>query len=209
LSERAAILYLARHGQTDWNVKPARCQGWAEVPLNKIGRRQAHELGERLAGAGIEAIVSSNLLRARQTADEVHAVLGPDVALDIDPRLAETDRGDWQGHSFAAIKRGSPTEWTAYREHPATFRFPHGESLAEQQRRVLAALRDAIAAQHVTLLVSHGGSLRLVRGFVEGTGIDSFHEMSVPSAATLELDTTGLVERIDRFLESEPPGDET
>jgi len=209
LSERAAILYLARHGQTDWNVKPARCQGWAEVPLNKTGRRQAHELGERLAGAGIEAIVSSNLLRARQTADEVHAVLGPDVALDIDPRLAETDRGDWQGHSFAAIKRGSPTEWTAYREHPATFRFPHGESLAEQQRRVLAALRDAIAAQHVTLLVSHGGSLRLVRGFVEGTGIDSFHEMCVPSAATLELDTTGLVERIDRFLESEPPGDET
>ena len=45
MSERAPILYLARHGQTDWNVKPARCQGWAEVPLNKTGRRQAHELG--------------------------------------------------------------------------------------------------------------------------------------------------------------------
>lgn len=208
MSERAPILYLARHGQTDWNVKPARCQGWAEVPLNKTGRRQAHELGERLANAGIQAIVSSNLLRARQTADEVHAVLGPEVVLGVDPRLAESDRGDWQGRSFAAIRRGSPVEWAAYHEDPASFRFPYGESLAEQQRRVLAAVRDAIATQLVTLLVSHGGSLRLVRGFVEGTGIDSFHEMSVPSAGTIEIDTTGLVARIDGFLEREPPADE-
>ena len=73
---------------------------------------------------------------------------------------------------------------------------------------MLAAVRDAIATQLVTLLVSHGGSLRLVRGFVEGTGIDSFHEMSVPSGGTIEIDTTGLVARIDGFLEREPPADE-
>jgi broad specificity phosphatase PhoE len=202
-------LYLARHAQTDWEVRPARCQGWADVPLNATGRRQARELGEHLAGAGIEAIVASQLLRARQTADEVRAVLGSDVVLSVDPRLAETDRGDWQGRSFAAIKRTSLTEWTAYREHPASFRFPHGESLVEHQRRVLAALREAALAQRVTLLVSHGGSLRLASGFAAGTGIDSFHEMSLPTAAIVELDTTGLVERIDRFLETEPPADET
>jgi broad specificity phosphatase PhoE len=202
-------LYLARHAQTDWEVRPARCQGWAEVPLNKTGRRQARELGERLAEAGIETIVASQLLRAHQTADEVREALGPDVVVSIDARLAETDRGDWQGRSFAAIKRTSPTEWAAYREHPASFRFPQGESLAEQQRRVLAALRDAVSTQRVTLLVCHSGSLRLASGFAAGTGIDSFHEASVPTAAMIELDTTGLVERIDQFLESETPDDET
>jgi broad specificity phosphatase PhoE len=198
-------LYLARHAQTDWEVRPARCQGWAEVPLNKTGRRQARELGERLAQAGIETIVASPLLRARQTADEVREALGAGVVVSIDPRLAESDRGDWQGRSFAAIKRTSPTGWAAYRDDPASFRFPQGESLVEHQRRVLAALRDAVAAQRVTLLVSHSGSLRLANGFAAGTGIDSFHEISAPTAAMIELDTTGLVERIDRFLEGEPP----
>ena len=197
-------LYLTRHGQTDWNLKPARCQGWAEVPLNKTGRRQARELGERLVDNGIEAIVASHLLRARQTADELRAVLGPDVTLSIDPRLAETDRGDWQGRSFAAIMKSSPTEWAAYREHPESFRFPHGESLVEQQRRVLEAVRDVVLTQRITLVVSHGGSLRLVRAFDEGAGIEAFHQMSVPNGGIVELDTTDLAPRIDRFLASEP-----
>jgi alpha-ribazole phosphatase len=204
----SASLYLARYGQTDWNVKPARCQGWAAVPLNKTGRRRARELGERLAGAGIETIVASHLRRARQTAEEVRGVLGSGVALLVDPRLAETECGDWQGRSFAAIMRSAPAEWASYREHPESFRFPHGESLADQQRRVLEAVRDAVVAERVTLLVSHGGSLRLARAFVEGTGIGSFHHMSVPNSEAFELGTAGLAERIDRFLEGGAPGDE-
>ena len=55
-----------------------------------------------------------------------------------DPRLAETHRGEWEQRLFARSSRRTPATWRHYREHPETFRFPGGESLADQQRRVLA-----------------------------------------------------------------------
>ena len=61
-------ILLLRHGQTDWNLEPARCLGWAEVGLNETGRAQARECARALAGRGLELIVTSHLLRARQTA---------------------------------------------------------------------------------------------------------------------------------------------
>ena len=61
-------IYLLRHGQTDWNVEPARCQGWADVPLNETGRAQARDRGRALRGRGLELIVTSHLRRARETA---------------------------------------------------------------------------------------------------------------------------------------------
>jgi uncharacterized phosphatase len=198
-------LYLVRHGQTDWNLEPARCQGWADAPLNDTGRVQARELGKRLLGSGIELIVSSHLLRARQTADELRARLreglGYDLPLTIDERLAETDRGAWQGRTFAAIARDEPAAWAAYREHPETFRFPRGESLVEQRRRVLAAVRDAAVAGRVALLVTHGGSIRLLRTFLDGRGIAAFHDEKVPNGEALELDAAGLAARIGAFLD--------
>ena len=70
------VLYFVRHGETDWNREPVRCQGWADVALNEAGRRQAREQGLRLRGAGIQAIVSSHLRRARETAELIHHLLG-------------------------------------------------------------------------------------------------------------------------------------
>jgi broad specificity phosphatase PhoE len=197
-----ARLYVVRHGQTDWNLEPARCQGWAEVALNGTGRRQARELGERLRDAGIELIVASHLLRARQTAEELRDVLGHGIPMTIDPRLAESNRGAWQGRTFASIMKNDPGEWNAYREHPESFRFPSGESLAEQQRRVLGAVGDAARTGRVTLLVTHGGCIRLLGTFLDGRGIASFHEATTPNGAALELDEPDLAARIDRFLEA-------
>jgi len=230
------VLYLVRHGQTDWNLEPARCQGRADVPLNERGREQARELGRRLAGRGIELVVTSHLARARETAelvrDELERTAGPPreaptspdasivagdelapsgarpspprIQLRIDERLAETDRGEWEARVFADIVREDAETWRAYREHPETFTFPGGESLAAQQRRVLEALRDAALTRRVALLVTHGGSIRLVRAFLEGRGIEAFHEMKVPDGEVLEVDDRGLVRRIDAFLD--PPG---
>ena len=117
-------------------------------------------------------------------------------------------RGDWQGRSFAAIMRSSSDRVGRLPRAPESFRFPHGESLVEQQRRVLEACATWSSPSASRSLVSHSGSLRLARAFAEGTGIDSFHEMSVPNGGVVELDTTGLAERIDRSLESEPSRDE-
>ena len=171
------------------------------MPLNDTGRRQARELGERLRDAGIELMVTSHLLRARQTAEELRDVLGHDISVTIDRRLAETNPGTWQGRALAAIAKNDPQEWAAYREHPESFRFPHGESLAEQRRRVLEAVRDAALADRVALLVTHGGCIRLLQTFLDGHGIASFHEHDVPNGEELELDTAGLAARIDEFLE--------
>ncbi len=146
-------------------------------------------------------MVTSHLLRARQTAEELRDVLGHGIPVSIDRRLAETNRGAWQGRTFVAIRRNDPDGWTAYREHPESFRFPHGESLAEQQRRVLEAVRDAALAGRVALLVTHGGCIRLIGAFLDGRGIASFHDQEAPNGAALELDSGGLAARIDAFLE--------
>jgi broad specificity phosphatase PhoE len=208
------MILLLRHGQTDWNLEPARCQGWAEVPLNEVGRAQARDQGRALRGRGLELIVTSHLVRARETAELVHAELQGDadgaaqdagtagrvVPLIVDPRLAETNRGDWEGRLFAEIVASEPDTWRRYREHPDTFRFPGGESLAEQQRRVLACLRDVALDERQALLVTHGGSIRLVRCFLEGRGIATFHQDSTRNGGVEDLPVADLAQRIEAFL---------
>ena len=121
-------LLLVRHGQTDWNREPARCQGWAEVELNEAGRAQARDLGRALTGRGIELIVTSHLVRARETAELVHAELGGELPIIVDPRLAETHRGEWETRRFSSIMREEPDAW----RHTASTRrrsaFPAGRA---------------------------------------------------------------------------------
>jgi broad specificity phosphatase PhoE len=193
-------LFLIRHGQTDWNLEPARCQGWAEVGLNDTGRAEARDQGRALAGRGIELIVTSHLLRARESARIIRAELGGDLPLVVDPRLAETHRGEWETRLFAEIMLEEPDTWQHYREHPEDFRFPGGESLMDQQRRVLAALRDAARDGRPALLVTHGGSTRLARCFLDGRGLETFHENRTAHGAVDEVPTDGLAERIARRL---------
>lgn len=221
-------LFLLRHGQTDRNVEPARCQGWRDAGLNQTGRAQARARGRALRGRGIERIVTSHLRRARETAELVleellgsgsaaeayigaaaakppaTAAVGESIAaapphrpqIVVDPRLAETYRGRWEGRLFVDIIGEEPAEWRAYREHPESFRFPGGESLAGQQRRVLAALRDVALDGRTTLIVTHGGAMRLVRCFLDRRGIEAFHELAADNGGIDEVLGPGLVERV-------------
>jgi broad specificity phosphatase PhoE len=193
-------LLLVRHCQTDWNREPARCQGWAEVELNEVGRAQARDLGRALAERGVELVVTSHLVRARETAGLVHAELGGELPFIVDPRLAESHRGEWETRRFASIMREEPGTWRHYREHPETFRFPGGESLEIQQRRVLACLRDCALDGRTALLVTHGGSIRLARCFLEGRGIDAFHTTRTANGGVDEIETEGLAGRVDAYL---------
>jgi probable phosphoglycerate mutase len=193
-------LLLVRHGQTDWNREPARCTGWAEVELNEVGRGQARDLGRALKGRGVELVVSSHLVRARETAVIIHEELGGELPFVVDPRLAESHRGEWETRRFSSIRREAPDEWRAYREHPETFRFPGGESLQAQQRRVLACLCDCALDGRTALLLTHGGSIRLTRCFLEGLGMGEFHSTHTDNAGVDEVDTGGLAERIGAHL---------
>jgi broad specificity phosphatase PhoE len=136
-------LLLVRHGETDWNAD-GRLQGQTDRPLSDFGRRQARQLAEKLDGEQFAALYSSDLSRARETAEIVGERLG--LAVGLDPDLREKDWGNWEGLTAAERDRvefvGEPTE-------------AHLE-------RTLRALRR-ISERHPgvrVLVVTHGGSMR-------------------------------------------------
>ena len=135
---------LARHGETEWN-REERYQGHADPPLNEIGRGQAEELANDLGGP-VDAIFSSDLRRASETAQIVGARLG--LPVQQEPGLREIDVGSWQGLTKAQID-GRPWDGETYEHHAD---------------RVTRALRE-IAARYPegrVLVVSHGGTMRRV-----------------------------------------------
>ena len=179
---------LARHGQTNDNLEPIRFQGFRDTLLNDAGRSQAHALAEQVAGRAepIRALWSSDLSRARETAEIVGARIGLEPRLDA--RLREANRGEWEGHLFIDIKRADPDRFAAWMRGGASWRFPGGESLQEQQDRVLAALADIEAAGKLpALAVCHGGSIRVVLCSRDPRGLDAFHAFEVPNVAVVPL----------------------
>jgi broad specificity phosphatase PhoE len=179
---------LARHGQTNDNLEPLRFQGFTDTPLNDTGRAQARELALRVAELPdpIRALWTSDLSRARETAEIVGAHVGLEARLD--PRLREANRGRWEGYTFEEIERSDPEEYAAWRRGGAAWRFPGGESLQEQQNRVLAALADIEAAGELpALAVCHGGSIRVVLASRDPRGLDAFHDFEVPNVALVPL----------------------
>ena len=179
-------ILLARHGQTDDNREPIRVQGFTDTPLNDTGRRQAAELAERVAGDGIASLWSSDLSRARETAEIVGAQVGLEVSLD--ERLREAYRGRWEGHLFIDIEREEPELYAAWRRAGADFRFPGGESLLEQQQRVTASVADIRARSPMpALVVCHGGSIRVMLCRTDPRGLAAFHDFEIPNTAVVPM----------------------
>jgi broad specificity phosphatase PhoE len=180
------VILLARHGETDDNREPIRIQGSRDTPLNQAGHRQAAELAERVDGEGIRAVYTSQLLRARETADVVGERLGLDPI--VDARFAEADRGELEGRYWKDVARDDPELYAAWRAAGANFRFPGGESLGEQLERVLAGLEDVRAAGRLpALVVCHGGSIRVALCARDGRDLHAFHDFEVPNGALVRL----------------------
>lgn len=164
------MILLARHGRTAYNDE-GRFQGRGPVPLDAHGRGEARELAERVAARGdVTRMVSSPLTRAMETAAIVAARIG--LAPEVDPRLAETDTGDWTDRTYAdVIAAEGQDAYDAFRRLEPAFGAPGGETFADQLSRVLAAVEDARAAESpgdVTLLVCHGNVIRLLIGHARG-----------------------------------------
>jgi broad specificity phosphatase PhoE len=177
---------LARHGETNDNLEPLRFQGFTDTPLNETGRRQAHELAERVAGDGIRSLWASDLSRAHETAEVVGARIG--LSPTLDPRLREGNRGDWEGRLFSDVQREEPEAYAGWMRGGAGWRFPGGESLLEQQQRVTAALEDIHGTgEQPALVVCHGGSIRVMLCARDPRGLDAFHEFKIPNVAVVEL----------------------
>jgi probable phosphoglycerate mutase len=183
---RTRPVLLARHGETDDNREPIRFQGWRDTPLNETGRRQAAELAERVSHEGIASLWSSDLIRASETAEIVAARLGLDVRLD--PRLREANRGRWEGRLFRDVAREEPELFAGWMKAGDRWRFPEGESLAEQQQRVLACVEEIRGTgQLPALAVCHGGSIRVMLCLTDPRGLAAFHTFELPNATVVPV----------------------
>jgi broad specificity phosphatase PhoE len=143
-----AELILVRHGETDWN-RDRRYQGHADPPLNDAGRAQARELAASLQPMELDAIYTSDLRRAAETAEIIGT--GRDIPVRREPGLREIDVGSWSGLTRAEIEERFPGA-----EHH------DGESPEAMRERVVSTV-TAIASRHdgqSLLIVSHGGALR-------------------------------------------------
>ena len=149
-------LILLRHGETDWNVE-RRMQGHRDIGLNEAGRRQAVDAALSVAALDPQVIVSSDSMRARDTAATVAQICGLDVALD--ERLRETSMGDWEGLTRDEVVATWPGEWERWRTHVAARLARRAVSRAPQVARRAAEVVAELDAgdDQRALLVSHGG----------------------------------------------------
>lgn len=176
------MIALARHGQTDYNHR-RRFQGHLAISLNDVGRREADELARVAAEREWASLWASPLLRAQQTAEVVAMAVG--LTPRLDARLAETDCGDWTDRMFADVQSEDPEGFAAFRRADRDFRFPGGESFAEQLSRVTAVIAEIRAAELPALVICHRGVIRLA--LVAATGDESQREAEVLNGSLVEL----------------------
>src|SRR5438552_14474881 len=152
-----ATVLLLRHAQSVWNAE-RRWQGWADVPLSEQGERQAAAAGERLRSAGLTAVVSSDLRRARRTAELIAADLELG-SVRVDAGFRERDVGEWSGLDAEEMEERFPGQREGWRTGRIT-QPPGGESTDQLLERVTASLATLERGKGRILVVSHGGVIR-------------------------------------------------
>lgn len=181
----ATTILLVRHGQTPTTGKvlPGRAKG---LHLADEGHRQAETAAERIAALGkVEAVYSSPLERAKETAAPISKVLG--LRTKVDRGLFECDFGDWTGKELKKLMK--LPEWQTVQRAPSTFRFPNGESFTEMQTRMVSAL-DRLRREHpggTIVCVSHADTIKAAVAHALGTHIDLFQRIVISPASVSAL----------------------
>ena len=186
---------VVRHGETDWN-REGRWQGQGGPGLNDSGRAQAAQIAARLARSRIDAIYTSDLARARETAVIIGDVTGH--APVPERGLREVDNGDWRGLTRAQVRQRNPTGYARWLRGESGW--TGGETYDEMHARVIATL-DQLLARHRRgriVLVSHGGAVRAIAAHAAGLpGHDRVH---IDGARNCSLTTVVTVRRALRLV---------
>ena len=172
------VLGLVRHGTTEWNALGI-LQGQTDVALSRAGRAEIMDLAGELEGMEFEAVYCSDLLRARQSAMALAAVL--DLPLRLDPRLREIGLGIWEGLSSRRVQELYPCEWTEFGLNGA----PGGERLSQVALR-MSTVADEVAEAHPTgrvLIVGHGTALKTLICQAEGRPLTDLNAHAFPNAS--------------------------
>ena len=168
----ACELVLVRHGETPWN-RERRLQGHLDIGLNEAGQRQAGAVGRRLARERIDALYTSDLQRARQTAEAITRATG--LAAQADDRLRERSYGVFEGHCIDDLARHFPAQHADWQARRVDAVIERGETLRAFHRRIATAL-DGIARRHPgqrVVLTVHGGVLDCAYRLATDTPLDT------------------------------------
>ncbi len=191
------MIYLLRHGQTEFNTE-GRYQGQLDSPLTDLGRRQARACGRLLAAhVGTASIWTSPLPRAEATARLVAEVL-PGAEIRLDARLREVSFGVWEGLTRADIVAGWPNIRKQFPRHLWKLHAPEGEGIEAVLSRLKEVLRDAIAQPGQTILIGHGISGRLMRGLHADLPLSEALGLDAPQDVIYRLHRSGRVEAMPR-----------
>jgi len=164
-------LILARHGETAWNVEKV-FRGRADVNLDEVGIRQAELLGKYLSNWELEAIHSSPLRRALDTADSIARY--QKIGVHIAEGLIDFDYGEWQSLPEQEVKRLYPAILNEWHNNPHKVEMPDGESLEDVKRRAVELVSDVLSRhQGNVLLVSHRVVLKVLVCYL--LGLDNSH----------------------------------
>ena len=176
-----------RHGETDWN-RQQRFQGQIDVPLNATGHEQARRLAARLADAPAQAMLSSDLLRTRQTGEPLAASWR--LTPTLNPAFREQSFGVLEGLDAPTIQAQHPDLWARWLEHRADFALPGGgESIRQFHTRVIGAVRQAAEdhAGQVVTVVTHGGVLDMLWRTANGLPLDGLRRCEIPNTGINRL----------------------
>lgn len=180
----AATLFLLRHA-AHVRVGTTLCGRMPGVTLGEEGHRQARALAGRLAGEAIEAVYSSPMERARETAAPVAARLS--LEPHVEDGVTEIDFGHWTGRDFASLD--GDAAWTRWNAERGTARPPGGESMAEAQARALGAL-ERLRARHPegrVAVVSHADVIKSVLAAILGIALDGIGRFEIQPASISAL----------------------
>jgi valyl-tRNA synthetase len=192
--------FLVRHGLTDWNQE-GRLQGRTDIPLNEIGKKQAQATAERLKNENIDIIVSSPLLRAKETAEIIAKATGASVI--IDERLQERSFGVAEGMS---IKERDEKYGTSF-HYDWNSTYPEGESYGEVEERAIKALthhKKNNAGKNV-VVVAHGAFLRALMKNVRNLKKDNLESQKFLNGESIELQLGNLCSTCGHDLYEQDP----
>jgi broad specificity phosphatase PhoE len=187
------VALLMRHGETSWN-RQGRVMGRNPVELDESGRAQVEAAIPLARMIKPELIVTSPLVRAKQSAEIISHGLGGIEVIE-DPRLEEVRYGWWEGKTFRELIQDE--SYIRYREKPLANPTPGGETIQEVQARGVAAVSGTVAANHgkKILFVSHGDIIRTVLSHFLSLNLGDFRRIRIDNA------TFSAVEIADHFAE--------
>lgn len=184
-------LFLIRHGENEYTAKGKLAGRLPGVNLNATGRAQAQALAAALkASVKLKAVYSSPLDRTMETAEFIAEAQG----LAVQPRdgLIETELGEWEGQTIKSLQRKKA--WRLLQEHPARFRFPGGESMPEQQARLVGVVEE-LHSRHkpkdVIAAVGHADPIKLIVAYYLGLPLDLFQRLILSTASVSVLHFDG------------------